>query len=86
MVMLSLDISKAYNCVHIVKLGQILCILTSLLHIHLKFLPRNILVMDSDRAETNERFPQGSCLSSTLFNLYTAKLRIIEGSKTAVCW
>lgn len=76
-----LDINKAYDCVVLDKLLEILRttnIDSQSIHFILDFLSnRKISLGTAERVLTNG-LPQGSCLSPTLFNLYTAKLHKLE--------
>ncbi|KAL9877276.1 uncharacterized protein ACN2A1_013687 [Glossina fuscipes fuscipes] len=86
-VMFPLDISKAYDCVNLIKLGRILLNFSIPLQMRLwilNFLSKRVLVMGTERVEICGGIPQGSCLSPILFNLYAASLPDLQDDKTHI--
>lgn len=86
-ILLSLDISNAYNCVDIGLLHDILTDLgfnewyCSWIY---NFLSLRVLKMGRKEVVIRNGIPQGSCLSPVLFNLYTAGLHSLEDRNTLV--
>lgn len=84
---LTLDISCAYDCVDLNMLQIIMNCIEIPNQIStwiLNFLSQRILVMGMESTEINNGIPQGSCLSPTLFNLYTLALHGIADEKTHI--
>ncbi|KAI8125093.1 LINE-1 retrotransposable element ORF2 protein [Lucilia cuprina] len=86
-VLVSLDISKAYDCVNLSKLYNILKNINCPDHITLwilNFLKRRILTMGNEEVEVSNGLPQGSCPSPTLFNIYTTHLHNLQDAETQI--
>ncbi|XP_058987128.1 probable RNA-directed DNA polymerase from transposon BS isoform X3 [Musca domestica] len=84
---LSLDINNAYNCVRVDILGQILRKLNfnvSIVNWIINFLSKRILRLGDKEVVVKNGLPQGSCLSPLLFNIYTANLHKLEDNKTLI--
>lgn len=84
-IILSLDVEKAYDCVSIEILLKILCELNCPSDISdwiINFLSKRTIVMGNESLEIFNGLPQGSCLSPTLFNLYTLGLHGISDDNT----
>ncbi|XP_058987522.1 RNA-directed DNA polymerase from mobile element jockey isoform X1 [Musca domestica] len=84
-VILSMDVSKAYECVDISCLRMILQQLDIPEQIRtwiLNFLCKRTLRMGNSLLNIYNGIPQGSCLSPTLFNLYTLGLHGISDGNT----
>lgn len=84
-IILSLDVEKAYDCVKIEILHKILQEIECSPDVTdwiINFLSRRILVMGDDSLEIYNGLPQGSCLSPLLFNIYTLGLHGISNINT----
>lgn len=84
---ISLDISKAYDCVNIEKLSEIMSELDCPTHLTawiINFLKKRTLVLGHESCEILNGLPQGSCLSPILFNMYTMGLHGIADTNTHV--
>lgn len=82
---LSMDVSKAYECVDICCLRTILHELNIPKQIRtwiINFLCKRTLIIGNSRLNIYNGIPQGSCLSPTLFNLYTLGLHGISDNNT----
>ncbi|XP_059219431.1 RNA-directed DNA polymerase from mobile element jockey [Stomoxys calcitrans] len=82
---LSLDISNAYNCVNVGIMYNMLAELgvnKSICSWVRNFLSERVLKLGNAEVTVRDGLPQGSCLSPTLFNIYTAGLHSVEDSNT----
>ncbi|XP_075154101.1 uncharacterized protein LOC142227433 isoform X1 [Haematobia irritans] len=86
-VILSLDICDAYNCVKIDMLQRKLILSgldTAYCNWIINFLSHRILKLSNSEVSVYNGLPQGSCLSPLLFNLYTASLHTLEDGNTTI--
>ena len=86
-VVAQIDISKAYDCVNAERLVDNLFFNGVPKDIGLwieNFLSYRILKLGSETVSVFNGLPQGSCLSPTLFNFYTAELHSLEDESTAI--
>lgn len=86
-IVLSMDVSKAYECVDINYLKMILIEINIPLQIRLwiiNFLCKRTLCMGNSTLNIYNGIPQGSCLSPTLFNLYTIGLHGLADENTNI--
>ena len=86
-VVCSLDINKAYDCVDLRKLQQIFelnHIPTELSSWTLNFFSKRTLLLGNEEISVSGGIPQGSVLSPTIFNLYTKSLHTLEDEKTSI--
>ena len=86
-VICQLDISNAYDCVHLKKLYMVLFnfnIPVDIINGMIAFLSHRSLCLGDKKVKVYNGLPQGSCLSPLLFNLYTASLHSLENSNTKI--
>ncbi|XP_058985851.1 uncharacterized protein LOC131806001 [Musca domestica] len=84
-IILSLDVEKAYDCVRIEMLLKILCEIncpTDIADWIINFLSKRTIVMGNESIEIYNGLPQGSCLSPLPFNIYTLGLHGISDENT----
>ncbi|XP_036340383.1 Down syndrome cell adhesion molecule-like protein Dscam2, partial [Rhagoletis pomonella] len=84
---LTLDISNAYNCVTLGKLQSLLGnfeIPDTYIKWIIDFFGKRILHLGKESIIIEDGLPQGSCLSPLLFNLYTKELHSIGDSGTDI--
>ncbi|XP_075150445.1 uncharacterized protein LOC142224547 [Haematobia irritans] len=86
-IVVTLDVSCAYECVDINTLYTILQSINCPKHISswiYSFLSKRFLVMGNNEIEILNGVPQGSCLSPTIFNIYTSRLHEIADQNTHI--
>lgn len=86
-VVASIDISNAYDCVNVSTLRNIMVsqgIPFELIDWISNFLSDRTLCMGDSSVRVFNGLPQGSCLSPCLFNLYTTKFHTLEDDNTLV--
>ncbi|XP_065356182.1 uncharacterized protein LOC135950574 [Calliphora vicina] len=85
--LVTLDISRAYDCVKLDTLHATLGELNMPLHwtswIY-EFLRHRVLILGNSKIDIFNGLPQGSCLSPLLFNIYTLKLHQIADEDTQI--
>ncbi|XP_017480942.1 PREDICTED: uncharacterized protein LOC108370179 [Rhagoletis zephyria] len=84
---MSLDISKAYDCVNLSKFSHTFDrfnIPAEMSSWILNFFHRHVLTLESESVAVTGGIPQGSCLSPIIFDIYTAALQMLGDEKTAI--
>lgn len=84
-ILLSIDIEKAYDCVNLLILYKILSEINCPEDIKdwtINFLKKRTIVMGNEMIDIYNGLPQGSCLSPILFNIYTLGLHGIADQNT----
>ena len=85
--MCTIDINNAYDCVQLQILSDILrniMVCIELLNWIINFLSNRNCCLGNDNVTVFNGLPQGSYLGPLPFNIYTARLHLLEDSKTKI--